>query len=180
MSIGPNSALSELRDEFRASSTSSMPISGTILWTIAALLSVFLPLQTFALVLACGSGLIFPLAMLIDLVRGRNLMAGNKANPVLSNFMQGIATIALLWPLVIIAGLSNPIIIVLGAAILMALVWIPYGWSADDPVGLQHAIGRCVAAYAAYIFVPADWRATAICLVVIAAYAYSFVRIRRN
>jgi len=180
MILGPDSALRELRDDFRASSTSSMPISGTLLWTVAAILSRLLPIETFAIVVAFGSGAIFPLALLIDVLRGNKPMAGNKDNPVLSNFMQGIATIALLWPLVIIAGFNDPLLIVLGAAILMALVWIPYGWSADDPVGLQHAIGRCLLAYAAFFFAPDEWRATAICVVVILAYAYSFIRIRRD
>ena len=173
-------SLAQLRAEFRATSTVSMPLAGTFLWTVAAVLSLVLPLRVLAFVVAGGSGLIFPLALLIDRLRGRNLMATGRDNPVLANFMGGVVTIGLLWPLVIIAGFSHPLFILLGAAVLMALVWIPYGWSADDPVGNRHAIGRTLAVYAAYLFVPTPFTATSICLVVIAAYAYSFAQMRRD
>lgn len=172
--------LASLREQFRATSTASMPLAGMILWTIAAVASVVVPPKTLGFAVAFGSGLIFPLALLIDRLRGRQLMKSGAGNPVLANFMGGIVMIGLLWPLVIIAGLNNPGIIVLGAAILLALVWIPFGWSADDPVGMQHAIGRCVAAYAAYLFVPRPWHLTAICIVVVAAYLFSFARMRRD
>jgi hypothetical protein len=173
-------ALAALRTDFRRSSTTSMPIAGTVFWSAAAILSLFLPERILAFAVAGGSGLIFPLALLIDKLRGGGMTLSTSANPISGNFMRGIASIGLLWPLVIVAGLGQPLVIVLGAAILMALVWIPYGWSADDPVGLQHALGRCIGAYAAYLFVPRPWTALAICLVVIAAYLYSFLRMRRD
>lgn len=172
--------LTRLRADFRHSSTTSMPIAGTIFWSVAAILSFWLSDRLLAFAVAGGSGLIFPLALLIDRLRGGGMKRSTGDNPVSGNFMRGIATIGLLWPLVIIAGLAQPLVIILGAAILMALVWIPYGWSADDPVGLQHALGRCLGAYAAYLLVPRPWTAPAICLVVIAAYAYSFARMRRD
>lgn len=179
MTFDDSVPLRALRDEFRRTSTASMPIAGTILWSIAAVASLLVPLEVLALAIAGGSGLIFPLALLIDRLRGRDLLAGGRDNPVLQNFMGGIVLIALLWPLVLIGGVSKPLFIVLGAAVLMALVWIPYGWSADDPVGRRHAVGRSLAAYAAYLFVPAPWTATAICLVVVFAYLYSFATMRR-
>jgi hypothetical protein len=172
--------LTRLRADFRHSSTTSMPIAGTIFWSVAAILSFWLSDRLLAFAVAGGSGLIFPLALLIDRLRGGGMKRSTGDNPVTGNFMRGIETIGLLWPLVIIAGLAQPLVIILGAAILMALVWIPYGWSADDPVGLQHALGRCLGAYAAYLLVPRPWTALAICLVVIAAYAYSFARMRRD
>jgi hypothetical protein len=172
--------LAMLRADFRHSSTTSMPIAGTIFWALAALLSFWLPERLLAFAIAGGSGLIFPLALLIDKLRGGSMTMSTGGNPVTGNFMRGIATIGLLWPLVIIAGIAQPLIIILGAAILMALVWIPYGWSADDPVGLRHALGRCAGVYAAYLFVPRPWTVLAICVVVIAAYLYSFKRLRRD
>lgn len=174
------SSLADLRVAFRRSTTSSMPLAGTLLWSIAAVLSLILPIKIFAVTVAAGSGLIVPLAMLLDRLRGRNLIASGGDNPLMGNFLRGIVVIGLLWPFVILAGLSSPLLIVLGAAILMALIWIPYGWSAEDPVGLQHAVGRCTAAYGAYLFVPHPWTALAICMAVIGAYLFSFARMRRN
>ena len=65
------------------------------------------------------------------------------------------------------------------SAILMGLVWIPYGWAADDRVGLYHTIFRSLGCYAAYLFAPAPWRILAICGVVLLAYAYSFLFMRK-
>jgi len=68
---------------------------------------------------------------------------------------------------------------VLGGAILMGIIWIPYGWAADDPVGLQHAIGRSVLAYVAYFIAPSPYKATAISVVVLLSYLYSLIRMRK-
>jgi hypothetical protein len=57
-------------------------------------------------------------------------------------FFQSLGLVALPWPLVIIAAIlaHSANLLVLDGAILMGLIWIPYGWAADDPVGLQRAI----------------------------------------
>jgi hypothetical protein len=177
--IGVNGRLDELRDDFRATSTQSMPIAGVLFWLVAAFASTQLPPQQLAYFVGFGSGTVFPLGLLIDRLRGRRL-AGDRSNPVTTLFLQCISIVAMLWPLVIIAGLGHPQVIVLGAAILMGIVWVPYGWAADDSVGLQHAIGRTLLSYAAYLFVPEPWKLTVVCLVPITAYGYSFLRMRRS
>jgi hypothetical protein len=43
------------------------------------------------------------------------------------------------------------------------LVWrvcLPYGWAADDPVGLKHAIGRGLLSYVAFVYVPSPYKAS--------------------
>ena len=70
-------------------------------------------------------------------------------------------------------------LIVLGGAILMGIIWIPYGWAADDPVGLQHAIGRGLLSYVAFVYVPSPYKATGISCVVLLAYLYSLLRMKR-
>jgi hypothetical protein len=86
-----------------------------------------------------------------------------------------------MWPLVIIgASLAHSAnLIVLGGAILMGVIWIPYGWAADDPVGLQHAIGRSMLSYACFLFAPEPYKASAISVAVILSYVYSLIRMRR-
>jgi hypothetical protein len=44
----------------------------------------------------------------------------------------------------------------------MGLIWIQYGWAADDPVGIQHAIARSILSYARFLFAPESYKATAI------------------
>jgi hypothetical protein len=174
-----NSRLSELRHDFLATSTQSMPIAGMLFWAAAGAASRVLTPQQLAYFVGFGSGTVFPLGIAIDRLRGRPGLQGNKGNPVLTGFLQCLAIVAMLWPLVIIAGIGRPGLIVLGGAILMGLVWVPYGWAADDPVGMRHAIARTLLCYAAYIFLPPFIRSTGICLIVLACYAYSFLTMRR-
>ncbi|MBL8522034.1 MAG: hypothetical protein JNK75_15355 [Betaproteobacteria bacterium] len=177
--LNEHTALSTLRQDFLDTSTTSMPLAGLILWSIAGVAGLFLTPKLMAYSVAFGSGLIFPLALLIERLRGRNLMRGGKDNPLTGLFMQGIAMVVMLWPLVILGARAQPTFIVLGAAILAGLVWIPYGWAANDPAGLRHAIARALLCYAAFIWMPADLKASAICLAVVACYLYSLVTMRR-
>lgn len=176
-----DSPLRALRSDFLATSTQSMPIAGIIFWAAVAVAGVLLPARTVAFIVGFGSGAIFPLAILIDKLRGRTLIRSNRSNPVLGMFLQSLATVGLLWPFVLIAAFraSDPTLVVLGGAILMAIVWIPYGWAADDPAGLRHAVARSVFCYAAFLFAPARYVSTAVAVVVLLCYAYSLVRMRR-
>jgi hypothetical protein len=92
-----------------------------------------------------------------------------------------LGLVVLVWPLVLIAAnlAHDANLIVLGGAILMGIIWIPYGWAADDPVGLQHAIGRSVLCYACFLFVPAPYKASAISVAVLLSYTYSLIRMRK-
>jgi hypothetical protein len=174
-----DSRLSELRRDFLATSTQSMPIAGMLFWAVAAGASRVLTPQQLAYFVGFGSGTVFPLGLLIDRLRGRPMLQGKSSNPVVAGFLQCLAIVAMLWPLVILGGIGRPSLIVLGGAILMGLVWVPYGWAADDPVGMRHAIARTALCYAAYIFLPPGIRSTGICLIALACYLYSFLTMRR-
>jgi hypothetical protein len=179
--MNADSKLSVLRAEFLATSTQSMPIAGMIFWTIVGVAALRIPSNTLAYVVLFGSGMIFPFGALLDRLIYKRMTLSSPANHVVQLFMQCLALVVLLWPFVILAAFRahDPILIVLGGAILMGIIWIPYGWAADDPVGLHHAIGRCVLCYAAYLYVPTPWKATAISAAVILAYLYSLIRMRR-
>lgn len=105
----------------------------------------------------------------------------SPGNPVGQLFFQSMGLVAMFWPLVIIAAIlaHNASLVVLGGAILMGLIWIPYGWAADDPVGLQHAVGRSILSYACFLFVPEPYKATAISVAVLLCYTYSLIRMRK-
>jgi hypothetical protein len=60
-----------------------------------------------------------------------------------------------------------------------SFIWIPYGWAADDPVGLQHAVARSILSYAGFLFVPEPYKATAISIAVLLCYTYSLLRMRK-
>ena len=117
--------------------------------------------------------------MLIEKLRGRRLLTTGRDNPLTQMFLQSIVMVALLWPLVILGAAAKPIFAVLGAAMLTGIIWIPYGWAADDPVGMRHAIARAVLCYAAYIFAPPALTGSAISVAVLVCYGYSLLRMRR-
>lgn len=157
-----------------------MPIAGMITWAALGILGLRLDDQMIATLALYIMGAILPLAFLIDRLRGRNLFAGGTDNPLTKLFLVSILAIALIIPTVITgAQAGNSLLLVLGMAILAGVIWIPYGWAADDPVGLRHAIARSIGCYAAYALAPADIKATAICLVVVIAYVYSLIFMRR-
>jgi hypothetical protein len=172
--------LSDLRAQFLATSTASMPIAGILFWSIVAIAGLVLRPQQLAYVVGFGSGMIFPLAVAIDRARGRTMTSGGD-NPITAMFLQSLVMVVLLWPLVIVAAAvaREPLLIVLGGAILMGIVWIPYGWAADDPAGMQHALARAVLSYAAFLGAPAPYKATAVSIAVLVCYVHSLIRMKR-
>ncbi len=170
--------LRALRAGFLATSTVSMPMAGILFWICALVASRFLNPHQLAYFVGFGSGVVFPIGLLIDRIRGRKVTSDPKS-PITIMFLQSLSAVAMLWPLLIIAGTVAPSIVVLGGAILMGIVWIPYGWAADDPVGIRHAIARTVGCYAVFIFAPIEWRLTVICIVPLLCYGYSLIFMKR-
>ncbi len=159
-----------------------MPVAGMIFWAIIGVVSYYIEPNQLSMVVLVGSGMIFPFGIMIDRLTGKKLKISQTGNPVLRLFMQSLGLVVLVWPLVIIAAnaAQNPDIVVLGGAILMGIIWIPFGWASDDPVGLEHAIGRAAASYAAYLLAPEPHRAAAISAAVLLSYAYALIRMRRD
>jgi hypothetical protein len=174
------SSFSDLRERFLATSTLSMPIAGCIVWSAFGVATLFVPSNWVGWMAVYSMPIILPLAFLIEKLRGRNPFI-KEENPISTLFFQSIIGIGLLFPLVINAAESarDPLIMVLGVAILSGIIWIQYGWGANDPVGLQHAIGRALGCYLAYWLVPAPFKATAICAVVALAYFYTLIVMRK-
>ena len=180
--LNASSSLKDLRANFLATSSQSAPIAGMIYWGIIGVAALRLsPLQLMYTV-GFGSGMIFPLAILIDRLRGRKFQTNDPQNPVPQLFMQSLAMVGLLWPFVILASIQahDANLLVLGAAILMGIIWIFYGWATDDPTGLRHAVARCILSYAAYLFAPSPYKASAISVVVLLCYLYSLLSMRKS
>lgn len=176
--ISSDTSLRVLKADFLATSTRSMPYAGILFWMVAGVAGLFVTSRQLAMIVGFGSGLIFPLAMLIDKLRGRNLVAGGTTNPLTGMFLQSIVMVVMLWPLVLVGAGDKPLFIVLGGAILMGIIWIPYGWAADDPAGLRHAVARVSLCYAAYLFVPVEYKGSAICVAVLVCYVYSLLTMK--
>lgn len=181
MTVSANSTLRELQADFRNGSTLSMPIAGMIVWAVIGITALWLDDVAIAYMALYVMAGILPLAFILDLIQGKNLFSGGTENPLTKLFLISIVPIALTVPMIVSAAQTgDPVILVLGMAILAGVIWIPYGWAADDPIGLRHAVGRGLGCYAAYWFAPDTYAASAICAVVVAAYVYSLIFMRRT
>lgn len=174
-------SLADLRADFRATSTASMPLAGLLVWAALGIAALWLPERTTAMLALYVLGAILPLAFLLDRLRGRALFSGGTKNPLTRLFLMSIGGIAVTIPIGVIGANmgGEPTLVVLTMAILAGVIWIPYGWAAGDPVGLRHAIARALGSYAAFAWAPPHLQATAICAVVSAAYAYSLLRMKK-
>ncbi len=140
-----DTSLAVLQAEIRSGDTRSMPLAGLVLWSVAAVVGLFVGDATFAYTVLIGTGVIFPLGLLISRARGRSMLTDSAANPLTNLFLLNIVIVAALWPIAIIGSQGGqPTLVVLFAAIMLGLIWIPWGWTADDPVGLRHGLGRVV------------------------------------
>lgn len=180
MSSSALTPLAELRERFLATSTTSMPLAGLIVWSAIGIAALFVPTPVVGWMAVYAMAAILPLAFAIEKLRGRNPFVKDD-NPISALFFQSIIGIGLMFPLVIGAAdaAGDPSLSVLGVAILAGIIWIPYGWAANDPVGLRHAIVRAVGCYLAWWFAPDALRATAVCAVVALSYLYSLVAMRK-
>lgn len=171
-------SLAELQAEFRAGSTTAMPIAGMLTWAGLGIAAAFLPERTVANLSLYIMVVILPLAFLIERLRGRNLFAGGD-HPLNKLFLLGIIMVALTIPIGVIGAKGGqPLLVLLTMAILAGVVWIPYAWAADDRSGIVHAVARGIGCYLAYGLCPAPWTASAICAVVVLAYFYSLAVMR--
>lgn len=157
-----------------------MPLAGLIVWSAIGVAALFVPKPLVGWMAVYVIAVILPLAFAIEKLRGRNPFVKDD-NPISALFFHSIIGVGLLFPLVIGAAdlAGEPDIMVLGVAILAGIIWIPYGWGANDPVGLRHAIARSGGCYLAFWFAPGEFRPTAICAVVGLSYVYSLVAMRK-
>lgn len=173
--------LMALQDDFRRGSTLALPVAGLLVWSALGLAAFALAELIIANLSLYIMAAILPLAYMIDRARGRNLFAGGTRNPLTRLFLWSIAGIAVTVPVIVLgARTGDPLLMVLGMAILAGVIWIPYGWAANDPVGGRHAIVRALGCYGAYVYAPDPYKASAICGVVAIAYLYSLVFMRRG
>jgi hypothetical protein len=80
-----------------------------------------------------------PMSVLIDKLRGRpTVFEGDSGHPMTQLFMRFISVIGVMMFFVIFAAseAGSMAILALGVGLLSGVIWVPHGWSADDPAGL--------------------------------------------
>ena len=137
-------SLNEYRAEFEQSTNRSvsMPMAGTIIWSLVALLSTLLDEKTATYALLFATGGIFPIALLIAKIRNENLLGSQ--NPLAKLMGLCVLMVNLLWALHIPLLLEAPQFVPLSIGIGLGLHWIVYSWIISHPVGIIYAVLRTI------------------------------------
>jgi hypothetical protein len=120
----------------------AMPFAGAIVWTAVGIAGSFLPDRQAAVVLLVGSGVIFPLALLLARQLHEDLLS--RESPLARLMAAAVLMVNLLWPLHIVLFLKDPSLLPLTLGVGLGLHWIVFGWIVQHPVGLVHAISRSI------------------------------------
>src|SRR5262245_53036210 len=115
--MNPGTALEEVRADFerRANRSLSLPIAGALVWAVVGVLGTVLPSRIGIYVLLFGTGLIFPLALLIARARGEQLL--DNANPLAKLMAACVFMVNLLWALHLSLLLRAPAFVPLSVGI---------------------------------------------------------------
>lgn len=169
--------LDQLRADFerKANRSMSMPAAGCIVWTIAAIASLFVrPAIANLILIACVS-MTFAVALLVARIRGEN-MSDNR-NPLTRLMVQATLMVNLLWALLIPLSFVEPALLPLGVGIGFGLHWVVFSWIVGHPVGLIHALLRTALVTGAWLSFP-DHQVGAVAIAVVVAYLLSLWQLR--
>ena len=129
-----------------------MPIAGTIIWSVMALLSTQIDQAIAVYVLLFATGGIFPLALMISKLRKERLVA--STNPLAKLKGLGVLMVNLLWAVHIPLLLNAPEFVPMTLGIGLGLHWVVYSWIVQHPVGVIHAVLRTLMIVAVWYIFP--------------------------
>jgi hypothetical protein len=151
----------------------SMPMAGAIVWSITALLSLFIEYRAALLILLFCTGLIFPIGIVISKIRGESLLS--NTNPLAK--LMGLSTLMvnLLWAVHIPLFIYAPQFVPLSLGIGLGLHWIIYSWIIQHPLGIIHAILRTFLILAVW-FIFDDQRLFAVSITIVCTYLFTLMQ----
>jgi len=131
----------------------AFPLAGAIDWTAIAVTSRFVPKPQSVYVVLFGTGMIFPVALLIArIAREQIFQPGNRFAALMGS---SVLMVNLLWALHLPLAYLLPAIVPLSVALALGLHWIVFGWIIGSPLGLIHALLRTFLCTAAFFLFPA-------------------------
>jgi hypothetical protein len=153
MTTHPTHSLEEQRREFSQSRFLSMPIAGTIAWTIIGLTSPFVSVDLAAWILFICTGMIFALGLLISRYLGEDLI-GKTQNEFDRLFFVTVQMSWLVFAIAIPFFLFEPTSLPLSVGILAGLMWLPFSWMIQHWIGTFHAFARTALVMIAWFVFP--------------------------
>ena len=155
----------------------SLPIAGALYWFALGVLGYFLPEQLWIFCAAFGSGLIFPLGLLLSRPLHAELFVKDEPLAGVAGF--AVLSINLLWPVYFAVIYLAPELLPLALGIGMGLHWPVIGWMYGSRACLVHAPLRTVLISALWLWLPAE-RLTLLPISVALLYLATVVWLRRE
>lgn len=169
----------EMRADFiiRRKGSLALPITGVIVYSAAAILSLAVDPGRHNLVLTLCFWTIPPLGALISRLRGEE-MGSPSENPLFR--LSAMARIMALstWAIHIPVWIHAPELFPLTVGIAFALHWIVFSWTLGHPVGFVHLAVRVALVLLAWHLFPAN-RMGAVSAGVAISYVLSLIQLRR-
>lgn len=171
--------LDELRADFihRRNGCLSLPITGCIVWSLAAFSSFLVRPERANTMLVVCYFLLVPISIAIARIRGEQTRGGAE-NPLLRLAALCRLMVTLLWAVHLPLFFMAPAFFPLSMAVGFGIHWVVFSWTVGHPVGLIHAFLRTSLAVAAWLLFPED-RAGAVSIAVAVAYLVSVVQLLR-
>lgn len=145
-----------------------VPLAGASYWAVLTWAGYALPLQAWIAIATWGSGLIFPLALLLARVFRNDFMKDRTASGDV--LFPAFAAMLLFWPMLAAAIWTAPPLAPLILAIGMSMHWPVVGWSyGRELLFTAHAVIRALVVFAIWTWIPAS-RFTLLPLSVCIAY----------
>ncbi len=152
----------------------AFPLAGAVVWSAISVGGTLLPAQAALGAVLFGTGLIFPLALLIARFTGQKVFQpGNRYATLMG---MSVLMVNLLWALHLSLAVVAPSLAPLSVAIGLGIHWIIFGWIIQSPLGVVHAILRTLLCTVAWHAFPAN-RISAVALVVVGCYAMTLVQL---
>ena len=130
-----------------------IPIAGALYWLLLGVLGYSLELQSWTLVAFYGSGMIFPVAVILSKIF--NIPFMKDQSPVGSVLGPAFIGMLLFWVFIIAAGKTAPTMVPLILAVGLSMHWPVIGWSYGRTVIYSaHAVIRAVLAIYIWIAFP--------------------------
>lgn len=171
-----NDQLSQERKAFfmKANGGISLPASGVIYWLGIGIAGFYLPKELWTYVAFFGSGVIFPLGLLLSKPLKSDLMV---KSPLSGIVFPALLAMFMSWPITIAAAYSNLELVPLTLAIGMALHWPIIGWMYNCKSCLVHALVRVVLVTAVWFMMP-EYRFTLLPILVSIIYFITIIGIK--
>ena len=171
--------LQEMRLDFitRRKGSMALPITGIIVYSAAAVLSLLLDPRWHNLALTLCFWSIMPVGALMMKLRGEEV--GTPADNPLFGLSTNARWMALAtWGIHIPVWIYAPELFPISVGIGFALHWVVFAWTVDHPVGFFHLGMRIAFVLLAWHLVPAN-RMGAVAIGIALAYAISVIQLSR-